>query len=276
MFKKDSLKNRINKQDQSVGDELKPYAIKNLAIKLSFLTIVLILSFILLNDVNKLAFIPPYLLFIALGISIITLLAFLSYFLFSKDTIKKMLKVYSFYDTVAFVCSTISCIMFIILFIFVPTEVNGSSMEKSFYNKDKLLVWHIGYNPKKNDVVVIDINQNYDFSVIDETFFIKRVVATGGDKVEYKDGSLYVNESIVSSSVSYTQFNKMTSFQSKSVLENNIIIEGYSIVMGDNRHNSVDSRYIGAINNDDIEGKVIFRYYSKFGNFGIPKEYINE
>lgn len=276
MFKKDSLKNRINKQDQSVGDELKPYAIKNVAIKLSFLTIVLILSFILLNDVNKLAFIPPYLLFIALGISIITLLAFLSYFLFSKDTIKKKLKVYSFYDTVSFICSTISCIMFIILFIFVPTEVNGSSMEKSFYNKDKLLVWHIGYNPKKNDVVIIDINQNYDFSVIDETFFIKRVVATGGDKVEYKDGSLYVNESFVSSSVSYTQFNKMTSFQSKSVLENNIIIEGYSIVMGDNRHNSVDSRYIGAINNDDIEGKVIFRYYSKFGNFGIPKEYINE
>lgn len=33
--------------------------------------------------------------------------------------------------------------------------------------------------------------------------------------------------------------------------------------MGDNRYNSIDSRYIGAINNDDIEGKVILDIIQK-------------
>ena len=65
----------------------------------------------------------------------------------------------------------------------------------------------------------------------------------------------------------------MTSYKNESIIdENNRVRDGYSIVLGDNRSNSTDSRIIGAINNSDIEGKVFFRFYSKNGSIGFPKK----
>ena len=45
--------------------------------------------------------------------------------------------------------------------------------------------------------------------------------------------------------------------------------EGQVFVMGDNRAQSLDSRdtVIGLIDEDDIEGRVLFRFYP-FGSFG--------
>lgn len=265
----------ISNKDEAIGSDFKPYILSNTITKLCILLIILIGSLILINDVNKLAFISPSLLFIILGFSILAILLFLSYFIRSSISLGQKLKIYSIYDTISFCFVTINLILFIILFIFVPTEVSGSSMQESFYNKDKLLVWHIGYSPKRDDVVIIDVNEHYSFRK-EETFFIKRVVAQEGDKVSFIDGVFYVNDTKVSTAVNNIQFKTMTSYESKSILENGILKKGFSIVMGDNRYNSIDSRYIGAINNDDIEGKVIFRYYSKEGNFGFPKKKIKE
>lgn len=276
MKDKKMIRKMINDKNPEVGASFKPYAIKNVSIKLSVLVIILLVSFILLSDVNKLAFISPLVFFIILIFSSLLLGFFLACFLKKSLSLVTRLKLYSIYDTASFCLLAINIILFIILFIFVPTEVSGSSMESSYYNKDKLLVWHIGYSPKRDDAVIIDINDHYKYLFNEETFFIKRVVAQEGDLVSYTNGVFYVNNTAVSRTVSQQQFEKMTSYQSNSVLEDGTLKKGYSIVMGDNRHNSIDSRFIGAINNNDIEGKVIFRYYSKKGNFGIPKKYINE
>lgn len=269
------IRKMISNKDEAIGRDFKPFIVSNIITKLCILLIILIASLILLNDVNKLAFVSPSLLFIILGISILVILFFLLYFIRPSISLGQKLKIYSIYDTASFCFLTINFILFIILFIFVPTEVSGSSMQDSFYNRDKLLVWHIGYSPKRDDVVIIDINDHYSYHK-EETFFIKRIVAQEGDKVSYIDGVFYVNDTKVSTAVNTIQYKTMTSYESESILENGILKKGYSIVMGDNRYNSIDSRYIGAINNDDIEGKVIFRYYSKEGNFGFPKKNIKE
>ena len=49
------------------------------------------------------------------------------------------------------------------MFIITPVEVNGISMEESFYSGDRVLVWHIFTQPKNNDVVIIDANERYEF-----------------------------------------------------------------------------------------------------------------
>lgn len=270
-----TIRKELNARDEAIGDDFKPYVLPRVYFKLGILILILILSFFLLKSVNKLAFVSPAFLFIALGISICCIIAFLVCFIKSSIPLKIKLRLYSIYDTLSFCLITINILLFIILFIFVPTEVSGDSMNNSFYNKDKLLVWHIGYSPKRDDVVIVDINDHYDYFFNEETFFIKRVIAQEGDHISYDNGSLYVNNILIQTKINLIDYIKMTSYQSQSVLEDGYLMKGFSIVMGDNRSNSIDSRRIGAINNEDVEGKVIFRYYSQYGNFGIPKKNIN-
>jgi autonomous glycyl radical cofactor GrcA len=66
--------------------------------------------------------------------------------------------------------------------------------ENTFYEEDKILVWHIGYEPTRNDVVIID-GEGYYSNI---PFVIKRIVATSGDSIAYGDGALIVNGKLVS------------------------------------------------------------------------------
>lgn len=275
-----SIRKRIIKKDSSVIPKVKNYSSINSLIKFFVLIFILLISLILIKDVNNLAFISPVFFYFILSISIIIILGFYIYFKFfyNDEKVVPIFKIYSIYDNISFCLLTINILFFIVMFIFVPTEVSGISMESTFYNNDKLLVWHIGYNVKTDDVVIININENYNNYSKEETFYIKRVVATSGDTVYYENTNLYVNNEIVAYDISSYQFKTMTTFtkNNTSILDDNgKVLSGYSIVMGDNRNHSTDSRVIGAILNTDVEGKVIFRYYSKGGSFGIPKKNIN-
>lgn len=275
-----SVRKRILKKDSSVIPKVKKYSSINSLIKFIILIIILLISLLLINDINNLAFISPLVFYVILCMSAIIIWAFHLYFkyLYIEEYLPPIFKIYSIYDTLSFCLLTINILLFIVMFIFVPTEVSGISMESTFYNNDKLLVWHIGYEVKTDDVVIININENYSNYSKEETFYIKRVVATSGDTVYYENTNLYVNNKIVAYDISSNQYETMTTFtkNNTSILDDNCkVLSGYSIVMGDNRNHSTDSRVIGAILNSDVEGKVIFRYYSKGGSFGIPKKNIN-
>ena len=72
------IRKMISNKDEAIGSDFKPYILSNTITKLCILLIILIGSLILINDVNKLAFISPSLLFIILGFSILAILLFLS------------------------------------------------------------------------------------------------------------------------------------------------------------------------------------------------------
>lgn len=81
---------------------------------------------------------------------------------------------------------------------------------------------------------------------------IKRVIGLPGDHIQIKDGSVYVNgekleESYISNEILTESF----------ILNDFTVPEGYYFMMGDNRERSSDSRTLGCIPKNKLEGRVI-------------------
>ncbi len=153
-------------------------------------------------------------------------------------------------------------------------------MNNTLASSDKIFVTTLFYKPKRDDIVIVDVNENY--TSLDETYYIKRVVATEGDTVRYdltnlSYGALYVNDNLVDSYITYSEYKTLLTDTSSSKCyiedkDEQVVPSGYSIVLGDNRQNSKDSRAIGLIHNSDIIGKAYFRYYSTSLSFGFIKK----
>ena len=134
-------------------------------------------------------------------------------------------------------------------------KVIGDSMEPSQYNGQTVLINRLVYmifSPKKGDVVVFLPNGNAN-----SHYYVKRVVATPGDKVQIIDGSLYINGVIASDDDE--KYDKM---EDAGIANNEIKLEsGEYFVLGDNRNSSEDSRSanIGVVRTNMLIGKVWFK-----------------
>lgn len=82
---------------------------------------------------------------------------------------------------------------------------------------------------------------------------IKRVIAVGGDTIEGKDGSVWVNGDPVDEP--YTDGAVTTNLMKQK------ISKGRVFVMGDNRTNSCDSRVFGTVDEDVIVGRAFVRIW---------------
>ena len=138
-------------------------------------------------------------------------------------------------------------------FIVTPVLVNGSSMYPTLKDNELLILKKYDSSYNRYDIVVLDYK--------DEKL-IKRVIGLPGETVEYEDGILYIN-----GKEAEDEFASVTSDFKSSELIAGTIPEGYYLVMGDNRNDSVDSRMIGLISKDDINGVTNFSLWP-FGTFG--------
>ncbi len=142
-------------------------------------------------------------------------------------------------------------------YIITPVQVEGMSMYSTLNDKEILLLKKYDKNYQRFDVVVFNYNN---------TKLIKRVIGLPGETVEYKSGKLYINGTYVAESFLN---NNMTADFTLEELGYEKIPKDYYFVMGDNRANSTDSRIIGLIHKEDIEGTTSFAIFplDKFGNF---------
>jgi len=151
----------------------------------------------------------------------------------------------------------------IVTFIGQRTLVHDISMQPTLVEGDNLLVEKL--SPKfggihRGDIIVF-------YSHEEGKQLIKRLIAVEGDKVEIKDGKVYVNG--VADATSNLSGKVVTEPRKNPKYSNLTVQKGYIYALGDNRPNSMDSRILGPIEKKYITGRAVFRFYP-FNKFGKP------
>lgn len=143
-----------------------------------------------------------------------------------------------------------------------------------FFNKDNL---------KRGDVIVFRLPKNPKIN------YIKRLIGLPGDKVQMRDGILYVNDKMVKKvyikqTLEYADIPSSVVKEYKETLDNGktyevldripnssadntsvfVVPNGYYFFLGDNRDNSVDSRFIetGFVPAENLIGKARIIFFS--------------
>lgn len=140
--------------------------------------------------------------------------------------------------------------MYLVFGVFIGiSSVRGNSMEPTMENGDVVLFSRLG-EKKKGDLVILHKEKS--------VHLIKRIVATAGDTVDIdnKSGELLINGVRTQEDYIYVQ-----TYQMKNGIEFPLVLkENEVFVLGDNRAISLDSRELGPIDINLIDGKVILTF----------------
>lgn len=141
--------------------------------------------------------------------------------------------------------------------------VSGQSMMPTLQNQDRVLVSKISKkfgDIDRLDLVVFHSDENEDY--------VKRIIGVPGDVITYENDTLYVNEERVEEPFlkTYEAYNDPNDrftedFTLESLTGKKQVPEGSYFVLGDNRRQSLDSRYFQFVKKDEMVGKLVARYW---------------
>ena len=169
------------------------------------------------------------------------------------------------YDWLQALAVALVCIILIFVFVGRFIYVDGDSMNPTLWDKDMMVVQTLGYTPAQGDVVVLT---KYFANVRGP--IVKRVIAVGGQTVDidYDAGTVTVDG--VKLSEPYIKEPMQQPFDSRMGNEHVVVPEGSVFVMGDNRNNSSDSRFLelGTVDERYVIGRAFF-VALPFGHLGM-------
>ena len=161
-------------------------------------------------------------------------------------------------------------------FVIINVRVPSGSMENTIMTRDRLIGFRFSYwfdEPQRGDIIL------FSYPVDEKQTYIKRVIGLPGETVEIRDGKIYIDGS--SEPLEEDYLKETWTWENDGYTFN--VPEGCYFVLGDNRNDSEDGRFWAQIalnegkastaeeaeqysyvKKDEIKGKAIFKYYSKF------------
>ena len=141
---------------------------------------------------------------------------------------------------------------FIIIFLYQPVKVEGTSMMPSLEDQERIFVNKLVYRLEpieRGDIVVFRYPRDPSKS------YIKRVIGMQGDDIRIDGGQVYVNGKALDETYVPSEYTDQRSYP-------DIVVPPHCyFVLGDHRSMSNDSRDFGSVNQSFIYGKAVFGYW---------------
>jgi len=167
--------------------------------------------------------------------------------------------------------------------------VTSESMAPTLKSRDMLLVSrvysdaqpdHSAINSriKRGDVVVFHTEGLPVDLAGKSEHYVKRVVGLPGDVVEIRDGKIFINGKKlmvpqIFQKLTYLNVDEVSGSGTDSALlvsgSKVVVPENHCFVLGDHSRDSLDSRYWGALPLENIEGKVLLKWWPLSGTSSI-------
>lgn len=196
-------------------------------------------------------------------------------------------------------------IIFILLMVVFRTSVADwnsvptGSMKPTILEGDRIWVNKIAYDlnipfthislkhfndPKRNEIIIFD-------STIAKKRLVKRVIGIPGDTVRMENNVIFLNGKALEYKIIKQDKNKIIAQEKSNTSAHNILLnleltnrassfesltipDKYYLVLGDNRNNSADSRFIGLIPRKEIVGRAKHVVMSlNYDNYYLPRTY---
>ena len=177
------------------------------------------------------------------------------------------------------IAETAVFVFFVMTFVVQAFQIPTGSMEPTLLIGDFLLVNKLVYSApptalertmlprrdiRRQDIVVFKYPKNL------KQDFVKRVIALEGEKIEVKDKQVFINDQPLAESYKVHSdsqvFTKDGYYHYDDAIRDNfgpvMVPPGQCFVMGDNRDNSMDSRYWSFLPMNYIKGKPWVIYFS--------------
>jgi signal peptidase I len=141
---------------------------------------------------------------------------------------------------------------FIIIFLYQPVKVEGTSMMPSLDDQERIFVNKYVYRLEpiqRGDIIVFRYPRDPSKS------FIKRVIGLAGDRIRIEGGEVFVNGAALEEDYVPSVYADQRSYPE-------IVVPPHSyFVLGDHRTMSNDSRDFGPVDVGFIYGKAVFGYW---------------
>lgn len=153
---------------------------------------------------------------------------------------------------------SLSIAAFVIVFLWQPVKVEGTSMLPHLADKQRIFVNKFLYridSVQRGDVIVFRFPEDPSRS------YIKRVIGLPGETVSIRDGTVFVDGQALSEPYVIPRYRDHSDRPPK------VVPNGEYYVLGDHRNTSNDSRTWGTVAESFVTGKAVFAYWppERFG-----------